>query len=158
MFATKPGLFSIGTIVVLIIIWSHQPVKLITSTSLNLIEHVIVHVEPLSESHVSFVIHVKLIFVLHVKIVISPNTFQQHLPLTFFQPKGGEMEIDEMPIQIKVQNPFIIGWIVTKEEQLTKINLGSKENLQEVKINVDLEIVVSYQHIKLLKGFKDIFA
>ncbi len=109
MFATKPGLFSIGTIVVLIIIWSYQPVKLITSTSLNLVEQVIVHVEPLSKLHVSFVIHVKLIFVLHVKIVISPNTFQQHLPLTFFQPKGGELEIDEMHVQIKVQNPFIIG-------------------------------------------------
>jgi hypothetical protein len=40
------------------------------------------------------------------------------------------MEIDEMPTQIKVQNLCIIGWIITEEEQLTKINLGFEENLQ----------------------------
>ncbi len=42
--------------------------------------------------------------------------------------------------------------------QLTKINLGSKENLQQVRINVDLKTVVNYQLIELLKQFKDIFA
>ncbi len=68
------------------------------------------------------------------------------------------MEIDEMPIQIKIQNPCIVGWTVTEEKQFSKIDLGSKENLQHVKINVDLEIIVSYQQIKLLKEFKDIFA
>jgi hypothetical protein len=36
--------------------------------------------------------------------------------------------------------------------------LGFEENLQQVKINVDLEFVVSYQLIELLKEFKDIFA
>jgi hypothetical protein len=36
--------------------------------------------------------------------------------------------------------------------------LGSKENLQQVKISVDLELVISYQLIELLKEFKDIFA
>jgi hypothetical protein len=40
------------------------------------------------------------------------------------------MEIDETPTQIKVQNLCIVRWIVTEEKQLTKINLGSKENLQ----------------------------
>jgi hypothetical protein len=46
----------------------------------------------------------------------------------FFQPKVGEMEIDKMLVQIRVQNLCIVGWIVT-EEQLTNINLGFKENL-----------------------------
>jgi hypothetical protein len=41
---------------------------------------------------------------------------------------------------------------------LTKINLSSKKNLQQVKINVDLETIVNHQLIKLLKEFKDIFA
>jgi hypothetical protein len=36
--------------------------------------------------------------------------------------------------------------------------LGSKENLQQVKINVDLEPFVIHQLIELLKEFKDIFA
>jgi hypothetical protein len=32
------------------------------------------------------------------------------------------MGIDETLVQIRVQNLCIVGWIVTKEEQLTKIN------------------------------------
>ncbi len=48
----------------------------------------------------------------------------------FFQPEVGKMDIDEMLIQIRVQNLRIARWTVTEEEQLTKINLGSKENLQ----------------------------
>jgi hypothetical protein len=67
------------------------------------------------------------------------------------------MEIDKMPIWIRVQNLHITRWIVI-EEQLTKINLGSKKNLQHVKISVDLEYVINYQLIKSLKDFKDVFA
>jgi hypothetical protein len=37
------------------------------------------------------------------------------------------MEIVEMPTRIKVQNLLIIGWTITKEESLTKINLGSEK-------------------------------
>jgi hypothetical protein len=37
------------------------------------------------------------------------------------------MEIDEMIAWIRVQNLCISGLIVTEEEQLTKINLGSKK-------------------------------
>ncbi len=158
MFTTKPRLFSIRTIVVLTLVWSYQPIKLITSTGFTLVEHVIIHVEHVFESLVSFVIHVKLVFVLLVKIVVPHDNFQQHLPLTYFQPKVGEMEIDKTPTQIKVQNLRIAWWIVNVEVQLTKINLGFKENLQQVRINVDLKIVVNYQLIELLKEFKDIFA
>ncbi len=107
MFTTKPRLFSIRTIVVLTLVWSYQPIKLITSTGFTLVEHVIIHVEHVFESLVSFVIHVKLVFVLLVKIVVPHDNFQQHLPLTYFQPKVGEMEIDKTPTQIKVQNLHI---------------------------------------------------
>jgi hypothetical protein len=50
-----------------------------------------------------------------------------------------------------------VGWTVIEEEQLTKINLGFEKNLQQVKISVELKLVVNYQLIKLLKEFKDIF-
>jgi len=40
MFATKPKLFSIGTIVFLTLVWTNQPVKLITSIGLNLVKQV----------------------------------------------------------------------------------------------------------------------
>jgi len=75
MFNTEPRLFSIGTIVVLTSIWLDQHVKFIASTGLNLVEHVIVPAEPLSESLISSYIHVEPIFVLHVKIVIPLDTF-----------------------------------------------------------------------------------
>jgi hypothetical protein len=75
----------------------------------------------------------------------------------FFQPEVGKMEINETPTWIRVQNLCIIRWIVTKEEQLTKINLGFEKNLQHVKINVDLKLIVNHQLIKSLKEFKDIF-
>jgi hypothetical protein len=76
----------------------------------------------------------------------------------FFQPEVGEMEIDEMPTRIRIQYLCIVGWTIIEEEQLTKINLSSEENLQHVKINVDLELVIGNQLIELLKEFKDIFA
>jgi len=39
------------------------------------------------------------------------------------------MGIDEMLGQIKVQNLGIVGWIITKEKQLSKINPCSEKNL-----------------------------
>lgn len=63
-----------------------------------------------------------------------------------------------MPTWIKVQNICIAGWTITKKEKLTKINLCFEKNLQHVKFSVDLEPIVSYQLIELLKEFKDIFA
>jgi hypothetical protein len=130
MFATKLGLFSIGTIVVLTLIWSNQPTKLITSTCLNLLEHVYVHVEPMSILPISFNTHVELVFVLHVKIDIPLDTFKQHLLENFFQLEVEEMEIDKTPTWIIVQNLCIARWIVIEEEQLIKINIGFGENLQ----------------------------
>jgi hypothetical protein len=68
---------------------------LITLVGLNLVKHVYVLVE--------------LIFILLVQITIPPDTFKQHLPYTFFQPKVGEMEIDKMHAWIRVQNLYIAG-------------------------------------------------
>jgi hypothetical protein len=68
------------------------------------------------------------------------------------------MRIEETPTRIRVQNLCIAGWTVIKKKQLTKINLGFEENLQQVKINVDLKPIINYQLIELLKEFKDIFS
>ncbi len=78
MFATKPRLILIESIVILTSVWSYQPIELV---------HVL---------HDSYNIYVKLVHVLHVKIIIPPNTFKQ-LFKTFSQPKVGEMEIDKTP-------------------------------------------------------------
>jgi hypothetical protein len=108
MFAIELGLFSIGTIVVPTSIWSHQHVNLITSC-LNLVEHAIKHVGHVFEPPVSFDIFFKSVLVQPIKIVIPLNTFQQHLPRTFFQPKVGEMEIDMTLTQIRIKNLWIVG-------------------------------------------------
>jgi hypothetical protein len=114
MFATKPGLFSIGTIVVL------------TSTCLNLVKQVI---KPMFESPISFDILAKLVPFTTCQDSYTPWYFPTTFIKDFFQPKVGKMEIDKTPAWIKVQSLHITRWTITKEEQLTKINLGSKENL-----------------------------
>jgi hypothetical protein len=95
MFATKPWLFSIGTIVIPTLVWSNQPIKLSTSVGLNLVEQVIKPIELVFETLVLSDIPIKLVPIRLVKIVIPPDTFQQHLPKTFFQHEVGEMEIDD---------------------------------------------------------------
>jgi hypothetical protein len=69
---------------------------LITSTCLNVVEHVNKLVELVSKPPVSSYIPIKPMFIQHVKIAIPPDTFQQHLLKTFFQLEVGEMEINEM--------------------------------------------------------------
>jgi hypothetical protein len=96
MFAIEPGLFPIKTIVVPTLVWSNQPIKLITSISLNLVEHVYVLIELVYVLPISFDIFVKLVFVIHVQIVIPLNIFK-HLPKTFFQLEIKEMKIDKTP-------------------------------------------------------------
>ncbi len=95
MFATKPKSFSMGTITIPTLVWSDQLVKLITSVGFNLVEHVYVPIELLFVLPISSYAPIKPIFILHIKIIIPLNTFKQHLPNTFFQPKIGKMEIDE---------------------------------------------------------------
>jgi hypothetical protein len=40
------------------------------------------------------------------------------------------MIVDETPTREQIQDLTIAGWTITKEEQLTKIKLGTKENVQ----------------------------
>jgi hypothetical protein len=67
MFAIELRLFSIGTIVVPTLVRLEQPINLIPSIGLNLVEHVFAFIE------LGFVF-VELVFVLHVlsKILIEP--------------------------------------------------------------------------------------
>jgi hypothetical protein len=63
MFTIEPRLFSIETIVIFTSIWSNQPIKLITLTCLNLMDHVIKLVEHMSKPFVSSNIPIKLVHV-----------------------------------------------------------------------------------------------
>jgi hypothetical protein len=89
---------------------------LITSTSLNLVRHFNKLVEPISEPPISIDINMKSVFVRPIKIIIPLDTFQQHLPETFFQHEVGKMEIDNTLARIKVQNLHITGWTIIEEK------------------------------------------
>jgi len=55
----------------------------------------------------------------------------------------GEMIIDETHVWEWIQEVTIASWTITKEEQLIKVNLGVKENVQQVKVNASFELVAS---------------
>ncbi len=65
-----------------------------------------------------------MVCVLVVNLTIPSDIIKQHLPKILFHPKVGEMIIDEILAQERVQDLTIVGWIVIKEEQLTKVNFG----------------------------------
>jgi hypothetical protein len=58
------------------------------------------------------------------------------------------MEIDEKHVPIRVQSLCITRWTIIEKDNLTKMNLGSEENLQQVKISADLEPIIDNQITK----------
>jgi hypothetical protein len=114
MFATKLDLFLIGTIEV--------------PTHIELVSKPI-HIPYLNITKLVPKQHVELICVLTINLVIPLDIVKQHPPKIFFHLEVGEMIINETPIQEQVQDLTIVGWIVIEEEQLTKNNLGTKENI-----------------------------
>ncbi len=102
--------------------------------------------------------HVEPIRVLVVNLVLRADIIKQHLPKTFSHPEVGKMIIAETPTQKRIQDLTIASWIVIEEEQLTKVNLGTNENVGQVKVNASHESIIIKQPIELLKEFKYIFA
>jgi hypothetical protein len=52
------------------------------------------------------------------------------------------MEIDEKHAPIRIQSLRITRWTIIEKNKLTKMNLGSEKNLQQVKISADLEPII----------------
>ncbi len=141
MFAVKLNLFSIGTIII--------PIHIELVSKLTYIPN-------LSISKLIPKQHVEPICVLVINLNIPLDTIKQHLFETFFHPEVEEMIIDETVAQERIQDLTIARWTVIEEEQLTKVNLGTKEDVQQVKVNASLEPIVTKQLIELLKEFKDV--
>jgi hypothetical protein len=114
MFATKLDLFSIGTIEI--------------PTHTELVSKLI-HIPNLSLANLVPKQPIELICVLAINLVIPPDIIKQHLLETFFHLEIGEMIVDETFFQEQIQDLTIASWTITKEEQLTKINLGTIENV-----------------------------
>jgi hypothetical protein len=59
----------------------------------------------------------------YVKLKISLEN--KVYPKAYYHHSQGDVEMDETPTKIQVQNLQIIGWTLTEEQQLVKLNLGT---------------------------------
>jgi hypothetical protein len=66
--------------------------------------------------------------------------------------------MDETPTKIKAKELQIARWMLIKNQQLIKFNLGTHAKPLMVKINAQLEIGKVLEVEQLLKEFKDVFA
>ncbi len=69
---------------------------------------------------------VELVCVLANNLIIPHDIVKQHLPEAFFHQEVGEMIIDETHVWEQIQDLTIVDWIETGDEQLTKVNLGTR--------------------------------
>jgi hypothetical protein len=115
MFAIKLYLFSIGTITLPI----HTELVPKPIFILDIIMAELVLKQPMTP-----------VDVLTMKLTIPPNIVKQHLLETFFHPEVGEMIVDVTFAQEQIQDLTMASWIVTEEEHLIKVNLGTKKNMQ----------------------------
>jgi hypothetical protein len=76
--------------------------------------------------------------------------FNEHQP--------GEALILDEATNIAIKDKKIVGWIVTVEEQLVKLNLGNKGKPKEILINAILLSAFQAQIKKVLMEYKDVFA
>ncbi len=76
----------------------------------------------------------------------------------FYEHQPKEALILDEAVNITIKDKNIVGWIATIEEQLVKLNLGSKEELKEVLINAILPNVFQAQIKKVLMKSKNVFA
>jgi len=65
--------------------------------------------------------------------------------------------MDETPTKIQIQNLQTAGWTSIEEQQLVKLNLGTKANPQYIKVNAQLAKEKIKELQMLLKEFKDAF-
>ncbi len=66
--------------------------------------------------------------------------------------------MDEIPTNIKAHGLQIVGWMLIKDQQWMKFNLGTNVEPHTVKINAQLEISKVLELEQVLKEFKDVFA
>ncbi len=66
--------------------------------------------------------------------------------------------MDETLAKIKAQESQITRWMLTKDQQLMKLNLGTNAEPHMVKINAQLETCKVLELEQFLKEFKDVFA
>ncbi len=70
----------------------------------------------------------------------------------------GEIMVDITLAQIKMQDMKMAKWNLLEEVQIRPLNLGTHDDLQVVKLNIDLDLFVTNVAKKYLKEYKVVFA
>jgi len=75
-----------------------------------------------------------------IEFYVRPKTSLEDkvYPKTYYHHSQLDIEVDGTLAKIQVQNLQIAGWTFTKEQQLVKLNLGTKSNPQCIKVNAQL--------------------
>jgi len=76
---------------------------------------------------------------------------------TYYHHSQDDIQMDETPIKILVQNLQITIWTLIKEQQLVKLNFSTMANAQYIKVNSQLTNEKIEEFQMLLKEFKDVF-
>jgi len=84
--------------------------------------------------------------------------FGTNEPIFDFPHTLGEISIDTTLARIKVQDMKMVKWNLEKDVEIHPLNLGTHDELQVVKLNVDLDLFITYATKQLLKEYKDVFA
>ena len=79
-------------------------------------------------------------------------------PDHFYSFEEGDIEVDETPAREKVKKLKIASWTLPESEQLRKINLGTEEEPQYLKINAAISPEQAIEAEALFREFKDVFA
>ncbi len=79
-------------------------------------------------------------------------------PETYYHHTLSQVQINEIPMNIQIQELQIASWTLTKEQQLLLINLGTTKNPQTIKVNVQSIEERLNSLKKLLLEYKDVFA
>ncbi len=73
----------------------------------------------------------------------------------YFPHTVGEILVDITLVQIKVQAMKMAKWNLLEEVQIRPLNLGTHDEPQMVKLNIDLDPSIVDVAKELLKGYKD---
>jgi hypothetical protein len=125
IFVTKPTLFSIGTISLF------ETIQYVKTTNVEIMD-----------TNVKTTILEQEFEVQSIENKIVGNKYEPKVALedkvypdTYYSPQPRSFVVDENLGKIKVQKLEIVGWMLTKDQQLMKLNLGIDAKPHMVKIN-----------------------
>ena len=92
------------------------------------------------------------------QVVAKWDNAKNTYPDQFYQYEEGSIQVDEQPAQLRVIDLNITGWTIPEGEELLLLNLGTREEPKNVKVNAKLDHSVIKEEEQLFEEYNDIFA